>query len=60
MAAHQRDGAVGQAAGRRRKWLIQLRTLIDKNRDLYNLLATIPGDQAFRPLGQSACPALRK
>lgn len=28
--------------------------------DVYNTLATIPGDQAFRPLGQSTCPALRK
>ena len=28
--------------------------------DLYNLLATIPGDQAFRPLDQGGCPALRK
>lgn len=28
--------------------------------DVYNTLATIPGDQAFRPLGQSACPAMAK
>ncbi len=28
--------------------------------DLYNMLATIPGDQAFRSLAQGACPALRK
>jgi branched-chain amino acid transport system substrate-binding protein len=28
--------------------------------DLYDLVATIPGDQAFRPLAQSACPAIKK
>jgi branched-chain amino acid transport system substrate-binding protein len=28
--------------------------------DFYDLVATIPGDQAFRPLSQSACPAVRK
>lgn len=28
--------------------------------DLYELVATIPGDQAFRPLVQSACPAIKK
>lgn len=28
--------------------------------DLYDLVATIPGDQAFRPLAQSACPALKR
>ncbi len=28
--------------------------------DLYNLLATIPGDQAFRPLSQSTCPAVAR
>jgi branched-chain amino acid transport system substrate-binding protein len=28
--------------------------------DLYDLVATIPGDQAFRPLAQSACPAFKK
>ena len=28
--------------------------------DLYDLVATIPGDQAFRPLAQSACPAVKK
>jgi branched-chain amino acid transport system substrate-binding protein len=27
--------------------------------DFYNLLATIPGDQAFRPLSQSMCPAIK-
>ena len=27
--------------------------------DFYNLLATIPGDQAFRPLSQSMCPAVK-
>ncbi|CAN7563944.1 ABC transporter substrate-binding protein [Bosea sp. LjRoot90] len=28
--------------------------------DLYDLVATIPGDQAFRPLAQSACPAIKR
>lgn len=28
--------------------------------DLYDLIATIPGDEAFRPLSQSACPALKR
>jgi branched-chain amino acid transport system substrate-binding protein len=28
--------------------------------DLYELVATIPGDQAFRPLAQSACPAIKR
>jgi branched-chain amino acid transport system substrate-binding protein len=28
--------------------------------DFYDIVATIPGDQAFRPLSQSACPAVRK
>ena len=27
--------------------------------DLYNLVATVPGDQAFRPLTQSACPTIK-
>lgn len=26
--------------------------------DLYDLVATLPGDEAFRPLSQSACPAI--
>ncbi len=26
--------------------------------DLYNILATIPGDDAFRPISQSTCPLL--
>ena len=28
--------------------------------DFYDLLATIPGEQAFRPLAQSTCPAIAK
>jgi branched-chain amino acid transport system substrate-binding protein len=28
--------------------------------DLYNLIADIPADQAFRPLSESKCPLLRK
>ena len=27
--------------------------------DDYKLLATIPGDQAFRPLAESTCPAIK-
>jgi branched-chain amino acid transport system substrate-binding protein len=27
--------------------------------DFYKPVATIPGDQAFRPLGESTCPAIR-
>jgi branched-chain amino acid transport system substrate-binding protein len=28
--------------------------------DLYKLIATIPGDQAFQPLSQSRCPMIKK
>ncbi len=28
--------------------------------DFYNILETIPGDQAFRPLAESACPLVKK
>ncbi len=28
--------------------------------DYYDTVATIPGDEAFRPLSQSTCPAIRK
>ena len=28
--------------------------------DFYKLLATIPGDEAFRPLSESACPLVKK
>jgi branched-chain amino acid transport system substrate-binding protein len=28
--------------------------------DYYKILQTIPADQAFKPLAQSACPALKK
>ena len=28
--------------------------------DYYNIKAVIPGDQAFRPLSQSACPLVKK
>jgi len=28
--------------------------------DLYDLVATIPGDQAFRPLSESSCPAIKR
>jgi branched-chain amino acid transport system substrate-binding protein len=28
--------------------------------DFYKLLATVPGDQAFRPLGEGGCPLVKK
>jgi branched-chain amino acid transport system substrate-binding protein len=28
--------------------------------DLYKLLATVPGDQAFRPIDQGGCPLIKK
>jgi branched-chain amino acid transport system substrate-binding protein len=28
--------------------------------DLYNLVATIAGDQAFQPLAESRCPLVKK
>jgi branched-chain amino acid transport system substrate-binding protein len=28
--------------------------------DFYNIIETIPGDQAFRPLSESACPLVKK
>lgn len=28
--------------------------------DLYDLVATLPGDEAFRPLSQSSCPFIKK
>jgi branched-chain amino acid transport system substrate-binding protein len=27
--------------------------------DFYKILATIPGDEAFRPLSESACPLVK-
>jgi branched-chain amino acid transport system substrate-binding protein len=28
--------------------------------DVYKLLATVPGDQAFRPLQEGDCPLIKK
>ena len=28
--------------------------------DLYKLVATVPGDEAFQPLSQSRCPLVKK
>ena len=28
--------------------------------DYYNILATVPGEQAFQPLAQSECPLVKK
>ncbi len=43
-------------------YLLQVKTQAQSKSewDVYNVLQVIPGDQAFRPLSQSACPALRK
>jgi branched-chain amino acid transport system substrate-binding protein len=27
--------------------------------DLYNLIATVPGDEAFRPLDKGGCPLVK-
>ena len=43
-------------------YLVQVKTPAESKRpwDYYKVLATIPGDQAFRPLSQSACPLVKK
>jgi branched-chain amino acid transport system substrate-binding protein len=28
--------------------------------DVYKILATIPGDQAYRPLAEGGCPLVKK
>jgi branched-chain amino acid transport system substrate-binding protein len=28
--------------------------------DIYNLIATIPGDEAFRPINKGGCPLIKK
>jgi branched-chain amino acid transport system substrate-binding protein len=39
-------------------YIAQVKQPSDSNRpwDYYNVLGTIPGDQAFRPLAESGCP----
>jgi branched-chain amino acid transport system substrate-binding protein len=43
-------------------YLVQLKTPAESKSDwdIYNLLATIPGDQAFRPLNEGNCPLVQK
>ncbi len=43
-------------------YLVQVKTPAESKRpwDYYKVKATIPGDQAFRPLAQSSCPLVKK
>jgi branched-chain amino acid transport system substrate-binding protein len=43
-------------------YLVQAKTPAESNGewDLYKILATVPGDQAFRPLNEGGCPFLIK
>ncbi len=43
-------------------YLVQLKTPAESKSewDIYNILATIPGDQAFRPLNEGNCPLIQK
>jgi branched-chain amino acid transport system substrate-binding protein len=43
-------------------YLVQLKTPAESKSDwdIYNVLATIPGDQAFRPLNEGNCPLVQK
>ena len=42
-------------------YLAQVKPEADqKDWQLYNLVETVPGDQAFRPVGESECPLLKK
>jgi branched-chain amino acid transport system substrate-binding protein len=43
-------------------YLVQLKTPAESKSDwdIYNVLATIPGDQAFRPLKEGNCPLVQK
>jgi branched-chain amino acid transport system substrate-binding protein len=43
-------------------YLVQLKTPAESKSewDIYNILATIPGDQAFRPLNEGNCPLVQK
>ena len=54
---------VVRADGRviRNIYLLQVKTPAESKSkyDFYNLLATIPGDQAFRPLAEGGCPMIK-
>jgi branched-chain amino acid transport system substrate-binding protein len=43
-------------------YLVQLKTPAESKSDwdIYNVLATIPGEQAFRPLNEGNCPLVQK
>mgnify|MGYP001766121999 CR=1 FL=1 len=43
-------------------YLMQVKTKDEQKGewDLYKILATVPGDKAFRPLSESACPLVKK
>jgi branched-chain amino acid transport system substrate-binding protein len=43
-------------------YLVQVKTPAESKSewDVYKILATVPGDQAFRPLDQGACPLVAK
>ena len=42
-------------------YLVQVKTPAQSTRDwdFYNILSTVPAEQAFRPLAQSRCPLAR-
>jgi branched-chain amino acid transport system substrate-binding protein len=42
-------------------YLMQVKTPAESKYpwDFYKLLATVPGDEAFRPLSESACPLVK-
>jgi branched-chain amino acid transport system substrate-binding protein len=42
-------------------YLMQVKTPAESKGpwDFYKLLATVPGDEAFRPLSESACPLVK-
>ena len=58
-----KNGVV-RADGRviRNIYLLQVKTPAESKSkyDFYNLLATIPGDQAFRPLAEGGCPMIKQ
>jgi branched-chain amino acid transport system substrate-binding protein len=45
-----------------RMYLMQVKAQSDARSpdDVYKIIATEPGDEAFRPLGESECPLVRK
>ena len=43
-------------------YLVQVKTPAESKGewDVYKILATIPGDQAYRPLAEGGCPLVKK